>query len=343
VLKKIKLEEAVGTRLAHDITEFREGSIKGPAFRRGHLVSGEDLSRLRELGKNHLYVIELGEDEVHEDQAAALLAEAIAGEGVTWEDRPEEGRIDLLAGRKGLVTVDTRALEEFNMVEEVVCATIHSHTLVRKGDPVAATRAIPLVIKSDVIEKAAAIAAKNGGLVSVRPLRQARAGLVITGDEVYGGLVEDCFAPLLKTKLKALGSTVEVVTLTPDRAKSISRAIGSHLDRGCDLILLTGGMSVDPDDKTCEGILEAGAEEVNYGSAALPGAMFLTAYLGKVPLLGVPACALHHRTTVLDLLLPRILAGERIGRSELASLGHGGLCLGCPDCRHPHCPFGKGG
>ena len=341
--KKIKLEDAVGTRLAHDITEVRMGEVKGLAYRRGHTVSRDDLHQLRKLGKNHLYVIELEEDEIHEDEAAAILAGAIAGEGVIWEDAPQEGKIDLRAGRDGLLAVNTRALAEFNMAEEVMCATLHNHTVVREGDPVAATRAIPLIVKRAAIEKTAAIAGDSGGLLSIKPLRRARAGLVITGNEVYIGLVEDQFAPLLETKLNAFGSSVEGVILTPDREESISRAIHSHLDRGCDLILLSGGMSVDPDDLTRQGILSAGADEINYGSAALPGAMFLTAYIGEVPLLGVPACALYHRTTVFDLLLPRILSGERIGREELASLGHGGLCLGCPECSHPHCPFGKGG
>jgi len=176
----------------------------------------------------------------------------------------------------------------------------------------------------------------------VRPLRRARAGLIITGNEVYHGLIEDRFAPVLSAKIKALGSEVAALAFAPDDAGAITWAIHSHLEQGCDLLLLSGGMSVDPDDVTRHAIRQAGAVEMHYGTAVLPGAMFLVAYLGEVPLLGVPACALHHRITALDLVLPRILAGERIGKLELALLGHGGLCRDCPQCSYPHCPFGKG-
>jgi molybdenum cofactor synthesis domain-containing protein len=342
VLKTVDLKDAVGTELAHDITEIRPGEFKGPAFHEGHTVCEADLCHLQRLGKKHLYVLRLEEDEIHENEAAALLAAALAGEGIAWENRPQEGKIRLLAGRDGLLVVDTASLASFNMVEEVMCATLHTHSLVREGELVAATRAIPLVMKRAVIEGAAAIARRNGPVLAVRPLRRARVGVVVTGSEIYEGLIEDRFAPILAAKITALGSQVARVDFVPDDAETIAGVIRSHLDEGCDLLLLGGGMSVDPDDVTRQGIRLAGAAEIHYGAAALPGAMFLVGYLGEVPLLGVPACALHHRVTILDLVLPRILAGERIGRSDLALLGHGGLCRDCPQCSYPHCPFGKG-
>ncbi len=342
MLKKIKLEDAVGTKLAHDITEIRPGEFKGPAFRKGHTVCNEDLCHLQKLGKNHLYLLDLANDEIHENQAASMLAEGLAGEGIVWEDNPKEGKIGMKAAIDGLLVVNTASLAAFNMVDEVMCATLHSHSLIRKGELLAATRAIPLVMKRAPIERAAAIAAQNGGVVSVRPLRKAKAGLMVTGNEVYHGLIEDRFAPILAEKVTALGSEVSGVTFAPDDAEIISEAIHSHLDQGCDLLLLSGGMSVDPDDVTRQGILAAGAVEMHYGAAVLPGAMFMVAYIGDVPLLGVPACGLHHRITVLDLVLPRILSGEKIGKKELAFIGHGGLCKDCPECSYPHCPFGKG-
>jgi hypothetical protein len=342
VLKKIELKEAVGTKLAHDITEIRPGEFKGPAFRKGHTVCEEDLCRLQRLGKNHLYVIDIAEDEIHENEAAAILAKSLAGEGIVWKDQPREGKINLQAGRDGLFVVNTTALVAFNMVEEVMCATLHNHTLVKKGELVAATRSIPLVVKRAPIERAAAIASQNGSVVSVQPLRRARAGLVITGNEVYHGLIEDRFAPILTEKVRALGSQVVGIEFAPDDAQVIAQAIRSHLDKGCDLLLLSGGMSVDPDDVTRHGIRQAGATGFHYGAAVLPGAMFLVAYLGDVPLLGVPACGLYHKITALDLILPRVLVGERIGKTELAFLGHGGLCKDCAKCHYPHCPFGKG-
>jgi molybdenum cofactor synthesis domain-containing protein len=342
MLKTIELKEAVGTKLAHDITEIRPGEFKGPAFRKGHTVCEEDLCRLQKLGKNHLYVIDLNEDDIHENEAAVILAQALAGDGIFWRDKPKEGKIGLLAGRDGLLMVNTASLAAFNMVDEVMCATLHNHTLVKRGELVAATRAIPLVMKRAPIERAAAIAGQSGPVVSVQALRRARVGLVITGNEVYHGLIEDRFAPILTEKVRALGSEIRGVEFAPDDTQRIKEAISSHLERNCDLLLLSGGMSVDPDDVTRHAIRLVGATEFHYGAATLPGAMFLVAYLGEVPLLGVPACGLYHRITVLDLILPRLLAGERIARKELAFLGHGGLCKDCPECTYPHCPFGKG-
>jgi molybdenum cofactor synthesis domain-containing protein len=342
VLKKIGLQEAIGSKLEHDITEIRPGEFKGPAFRRGHTVCEADLCHLQRLGKNHLYVLDLAEDEIHENEAAVILATALAGDGVTWKNGPREGKINLLAEKDGLLVVNTAALAAFNMVDEVMCATLHNHTLVNRGDLLAGTRAIPLVMKRTLIERAAAIARQNGSVLSVKALECARVGLVITGNEVYHGLIEDRFAPILTEKLTALGSEVAALEFAPDDAEVINQVIRSQLDQGCDLLLLSGGMSVDPDDVTRHGIKLAGASEIHYGAAALPGSMFLVAYLGEVPLLGVPACGLYHRITAVDLVLPRILAGERIGKAELAFLGHGSLCLDCPECTYPKCHFGKG-
>ncbi len=342
MIKTISLEEAVGTQLAHDITEIRPGEFKGPAFSKGHTVCDEDICRMQRLGKNHLYVIDLEADEIHENEAAAILAQALAGEGIVWENNPREGKINLYAAWDGLLQINVQALAAFNLVDEVMCATLHNHTLVQQGALVGGTRALPLIMKRAVIERAAAIARQNGAVLMVRPLRRARVGLIITGNEVYHGLIQDRFAPVLSAKIQSLGSEVVALAFAPDDAGAITWAIHSHLEQGCDLLLLSGGMSVDPDDVTRHAIRQAGATEMHYGSAVLPGAMFLVAYLGEVPLLGVPACALHHRITALDLVLPRLLAGEKIGKLELALLGHGGLCRDCPECSYPHCPFGKG-
>ena len=342
MLKKIHVTDAVGRTLAHDITEIRPGEFKGAAFRKGHTVCDEDICHLQKLGKNHLYLIDLEKDEIHENQAAAILARGLAGKGIAWKNDPKEGKICLYADTDGLLTVDAAALAAFNMVDEVMCASLHSHTLVKKGRQVAATRAVPLVMKRAPVERAAAIAQKNGGILNVIPLKPRKTGIVITGDEVFSGLIQDKFAPILQKKIIDLGSFINDIAFAPDDASLIQKAIENHLSNGCDLILLSGGMSVDPDDVTRKGIQKAGVTEMHYGAAALPGAMFMVAYIGDIPLIGVPACGLHHRVTVLDLVLPRILAGEHIGKKELAFLGHGGLCMDCPECVHPHCPFGKG-
>ena len=342
MLKKVSVQKAVGTRLAHDITEIRPGEFKGPAFKKGHLVCNEDICHLQKLGKNHLYLIDLAEDEIHENQAARILAQGLAGIGIEWKSDPKEGKICLYAETDGLLVVDKANLAAFNMVDEAMCASLHSYTLVKKGQKVAATRAIPLVMKRTSIERAAAIAQQNGGTVSVHKLKNSKIGIVITGNEVFNCLIDDKFAPILNKKIEGLGSTVSGIEFAPDDESLIQQAIEKHIDNDCDLILLSGGMSVDPDDVTRKGIHRAGASEMHYGAAALPGAMFMVAYIGETPILGVPACGLHHKVTVLDLILPRVLIGEHIGKKELAFMGHGGLCMDCPECVHPHCPFGKG-
>lgn len=341
MLKKINVRDAVGTTLSHDITEIRPGEFKGPAFRKGHSVCEEDICHLQKLGKNHLYMIQLEEDEIHEDQAAAILAEGLAGQGISWENNPKEGKITLHAEVDGLLYIDTAALASFNMIDEVMCATLHNHTLVKQGELVGATRAIPLVMKRVPVDRAHAIASQNGGVLSVRPLKQANAGIIITGNEIYHGLIEDRFEPVLTEKISRLGAEVTDTCCVPDDAVQIQQALETIIDRGCDLVLLTGGMSVDPDDVTRKGVKNAGADYIHYGAAVLPGAMFMVAGIGPVTVLGVPACGLHHKTTVLDLILPRVLAGETIRKKDLAFMGHGGLCKDCPECSFPHCPFGK--
>ncbi|MFH2067755.1 MAG: molybdopterin-binding protein [Pseudomonadota bacterium] len=343
MITKISVHDAVGTKLAHDITEIRPGEFKGPAFQKGHTVCNEDICYLQKLGKNHLYLIDLDEDEIHENQAAAILAQGLAGEGIAWKNEPREGKIGLHAAIDGILVVDKAALAAFNLVDEVMCATRSSHSLVKKGDLVAATRAIPLVMKRATIERAAAIASQHDGVVSVRSLKAAQIGIVVTGNEVFHGLIDDRFVPILSRKINDLGSHVRQIDILPDDTERIKEVIDRNLKEGCDLILVTGGMSVDPDDVTRKAIFLAGADEVHYGAAVLPGAMFMVAYSHGVPILGIPACGLHHRITVLDLILPRILSGEHIGKKELAFLGHGGLCLDCKPCVYPHCPFGKGG
>lgn len=342
MIKKVSFAEAVGTPLTHDITEIRPGEFKGPAFRKGYVIKECDCHHFSKIGKEHFYQVQVEDDELHENDAAELLAEALCGEGVSWFDPPKEGKIALRAKHAGLLKVSVEALSAFNLVPEVMCATRHTNTLIQQGEIVAGTRAIPLVVKKAVVERACAIARSAGGVLRVRPIRRAKVGLVITGNEVFKGIIEDGFEPILRRKVTFLGSTVVSVGFAPDDARLISERIREALGLGADLILTSGGMSVDPDDVTREGIRAAGADPMYYGSSVLPGAMFLVAYLEEVPLLGVPACALYHKTTALDLILPRVLAGERVVDTDIAALGHGGLCLDCPDCIYPRCAFGRG-
>jgi hypothetical protein len=339
--KTVKIEEAVGMILAHDITEIRKGEFKGRAFRKGHKIQEADICHLQRLGKQHLYVLDVEQGYLHENDAAMAMANAFCGSGVEWSGEPKEGKIELLAAQDGLLKVDAGSLTQINLLAHVMCASRHTNSLVERGDIVAATRAIPLVVSEDVVNKATGIARAQGGIFQVTPLRKARTGIVITGNEIFTHLIEDQFESVLRRKIGNIGSTVIGVAFAPDDPDAIEQEMTRLLKEGANLILTTGGMSVDPDDVTRQGIEKAGAREFVYGASVLPGAMLMIAYVDEVPVLGVPACGLYHETTILDLILPRILAGEKLTREDIAVLGHGGLCLNCPECRFPVCPFGK--
>lgn len=347
----VTLEEAVGFPLAHDITEIRPGEFKGAAFHKGHILKQDDLDHLRRLGKNNLYIIKTTPDEMHEDEAAEVMAGELCGPGVGWQEAPREGKISLKATRDGLFKVDVEALMEFNMHGEVMCATRHTNTMVKAGDIVAATRAIPLIVARKTVEAAIASAvavkskkntdAGSAGVLTVTPLRQPKVGILITGNEVFYGLIKDKFKPIITKKVLELGGEVLDTVFLPDDETMIAEATTKMAARGADLLITTGGMSVDPDDRTRAALTRAGVADIVYGTPVLPGAMFMVAYLGDIPVLGIPACGMYAARTVLDLVFPRILAGERITRRAIAELGHGGLCLQCKTCTYPVCPFGK--
>ena len=337
----VPVEDAVGMILPHDITEIVKDRFKGPAFRKGHIIRAEDVAHLRRLGKEHIYALRLGPDEIHEDEAAVRLAEALSGEGIEYSGEAVEGKIGLKATLDGLLKIDRETLYRFNLLGEVMCATLQNNTPVKRGEQVAALRLIPLAAPRRVVDVAVDVARSGDPVVRVLPLPTVRAGLVITGNEVFHGRIEDRFEGVLRDKLTALGSTVGPVRFVPDDPDLIAAAIGACLEEDAQCIVVSGGMSVDPDDVTRLGIGMAGASAVVYGTPVLPGAMFLVGRIGFVPVLGVPACGMFHAVTVLDLVLPRILLGETIGREELAALGHGGLCRQCVRCQYPVCGFGK--
>jgi molybdenum cofactor synthesis domain-containing protein len=339
--KKIRIEDAIGLALAHDITEVRPGEYKGPSFRKGHKVERKDLCQLMRLGKRHLYTLELDEDQVHEDDAVRELAIALAGPGVTFGRQPKEGKNQLEAAHDGLLKVNIDPLIDFNLIPEVMCASIHNNTPVTKGQPLAGTRAIPLVIHRNILDKAVDIARTYYPIFAVKVFTHLKVGLIITGNEVYDGLIEDKFDAVVNKKLEAYGASLVETVILPDNEAMIADSVRSFLNKGMDLIITTGGMSVDPDDVTRIGISKAGVDQIYYGAAALPGAMFLLSYKGNVPIIGIPACALYHKITIFDLILPRLLAGEKPDNQDLARLAHGGLCFDCPTCRFPACPFGK--
>jgi len=339
--KQIPVAQAVGMVLPHDITEIVQDEFKGVAFKKGHIIQQEDVEHLRRLGKEHIYVLELTEDEIHENEAALLLAAGIAGKGSEYTEEIREGKATLCAAHDGLLKINKEQIFRFNMLGEVACSTLHTNTPVKKGTKIAAVRLIPLVGERKLVMEAVALAEASEKIVQVVPLAQVKAGLVITGSEVFYGRIQDKFEAVLRDKLAAFGAEVVRVGFAPDDAGLIAAEIQHCRDAGAEIVITSGGMSVDPDDVTRKGIHDAGAEDIVYGTPVLPGAMFLVGRIGQTAIVGVPACGMFHKITVLDLVLPRLLAGERLSRADFAEMGHGGLCRNCTICHYPACNFGK--
>lgn len=339
MLKKVKASEAVGMVLGYDITEVVPGKWKGPALRKGHRIREEDVEVLLRTGNDYVWVIEPEEGELHEDEGAMRLARAAAGEGL--EVIPgREGRALIRTTARGLLKVQRELVDRINLRGELVLSTLHDNTPCEEGTLVAIARIIPLMIKEAEIRWAEGVLS-HGRTLHLKPYRRRRVGAVVTGNEVYYGRIPDAFDEKVRPKLQHYGAELLDKVVVPDDPQLIAEAITSLLDRGADLIITTGGLSVDPGDVTPEGIRLTGAEIINYGSPVLPGAMFLYAILGEADILGLPACVYYNPRTIFDLVLPRVMAGERPSREEIRRLGYGGLCLNCAECRFPVCPFGR--
>lgn len=339
-MRKVPVTKAVGMVLCHDITRIIPGVEKCRAFRKGQMITPGDVPELLKLGKEHVYVWESVGDLVHEDEASLRLARHAAGPGLTWE-LPNQGRANLKAARPGLLKVKTEQLILINSLDGVIFSTLHNNRVVTKGQVVAGTRVIPLTIQRSILEEAETLAALPEPLLTVKPFQPLGVGIITTGSEVYHGRIQDGFGPILRQKLVPYGASILGQVIVPDDPDTISREIQRFIADGAGLVLVTGGMSVDPDDVTPLGIRAAGAEIAFYGAPVLPGSMFMLGYQGDVPICGLPGCVMFNHITILDLVLPRIFAGERISRSEIIALGHGGLCEECSTCRYPACAFGK--
>lgn len=354
-MRLVRTEDAVGHVLCHDMTQIVTGDgpdaprFKGPRFKKGHVVAPEDVPVLLSMGKRSLYVWELEPGMVHEDDAAERMTALVAGPGTRASGAPSEGKINVLASRDGVLLVDSGRLAAVNAVDEVMVATRRGGFAVREGDLLAGTRVIPLAIAEERLARAEA-AAGGEPLLRVEPFRLRTAAVIATGSEVASGLIEDRFTPVMKEKLAAYGIETVIRATPGDDRGDVAAAIGEARAAGVDLVMCTGGMSVDPDDNTPGAIRAAGARVVTYGAPVLPGAMLLVGYFDEpagergartVPVLGVPGCAMYSKATVLDLVLPRVAAGVPLTKADLVGLGEGGLCLGCAECSFPHCPFGR--
>ncbi|MGN0964436.1 MAG: molybdopterin-binding protein [Dysosmobacter sp.] len=339
-MKLIRTEEAVGHVLCHDLTQIIPGQFKGARFRKGHVVAEEDIPVLLSMGKENLYVWEMTPGIVHENDGAERLCRLCINDNMV-RGEVKEGKIELTAARDGLFRVDSRRLVAVNSCDEVMIATRKGNTAVKAGDKLAGMRVIPLVIEEEKLQAAEA-AAGDAPLLELLPWKLKTAAVVTTGGEVKKGLIEDAFTPVVIRKLAAYGIETIAQTQSGDGVDNVAAAIADMRARHPDILLCTGGMSVDPDDNTPGGIRKSGADIVAYGAPVLPGAMFLLGYYDDgTPVCGLPGCVMFAGATVFDLILPRLAAGVRVTRADLAVLGEGGLCLGCKPCRYPVCPFGK--
>lgn len=338
-MKLIPTQDAVGHMLCHDMTQIIPGQYKGARFRKGHVVQPEDVPVLLSMGKEHLYVWELTPGMVHENDAAERLC-ALCRNDHMERTEAKEGKIELTAAIDGLFQVDRRRLNAVNALEDIIIATRHGNTAVRKGGKLAGTRVIPLVIAEEKLRRAEE-AAGSTPLLTLTPWKLKTAAVIATGNEVAKGLITDAFTPVVEAKLTAFGIRTVRRSTPGDDMDKITQEILAARNAGVDLILCTGGMSVDPDDRTPGAVRASGARVVSYGAPVLPGAMFLVSYLEGVPVLGLPGCVMYAQSTIFDLLLPRIAAGVPISREDITEMGEGGLCLGCDICTYPDCGFGK--
>jgi len=343
-MKLVKTIEAIGYVLCHDITRIVPGKTKGPAFRKGHIIKEEDIDTLLGMGKEHIYVWEDLPGMIHENDAAGILCDICQGANVERSE-VKEGKIEFSASIEGLFKVKRELLNRINSVGQIVIAARHGNFPVKSGDILAGARVIPLLIEEMTMQEAKEL---SGGhpILNVLPFKQKKAGLIITGSEIFHGMISDAFTPVLESKLAEYDVLIAIRDVLGDDDEKISDACVKMINRGIDVVICAGGMSVDPDDRTPLAIKNTEANVVSYGVPVLPGSMFMLAYydgpFGEVPIVGLPGCVIYNRRSIFDLVLPRIMADDRVSREDLVLLGNGGLCLNCVECVFPRCGFGKG-
>jgi len=338
-MEAVPVRDAVGKVLLHDITKIVPDLFKGPCFKKGHVITQKDVEELLDIGKQHIYVASL-DNEVHENDAAVRIAKAAMGSGVLTQP-PKEGKVGFKARTDGLLKINVKGLEELNHIEDVIFASLHSLQAVEKGQDLAGTRIIPLSIDAERVCEAEAVCEQYFPIIEILDFAKLDVGMVVTGSEVYSGRIRDGFGPVVQKKFEDLGSCIMRKEIVSDDLDMTVDAIKGLLEDGAQMIAVTGGMSVDPDDLTPAAIRAAGGRIVSYGAPVLPGAMFMLAYIDGIPVIGLPGCVMYHRASIFDLVVPRLLAGETVTRSDIDKMGHGGFCLSCKECRFPKCNFGK--
>jgi len=338
-LKAVPVQEAVGKILLHDITKIVPDIFKGPSFKKGHLIKESDVQELLNLGKEHIYVACLN-GEIHENDAAIRIANAALGNNITLS-KPNEGKVGFKAKIQGLLKINIQGLMELNSVQDVIFSTLHTNQMVNKGKELAGTRVIPLSTDENNIFKAKKICKQYFPIIDIKPFTKTDVGIVVTGSEVFSGRIKDGFGPVVQKKFEELGSAIMEKKIVSDELDMTVSAIKNLIKKGAGMIAVTGGMSVDPDDLTPAAIRAAGGEIISYGAPVLPGAMFMLAYIDNIPVIGLPGCVMYYRASIFDLVVPRLLAGEKVTKTDIVQMGHGGLCSSCKNCTYPSCSFGK--
>ncbi|MDR0886684.1 MAG: molybdopterin-binding protein [Clostridiales Family XIII bacterium] len=341
-MKIVKTEDAVGCIVAHDMTQIIPGKYKGEPFKVGHVIQESDIPVLLSIGKEHVYVQESSDQEddveVHEDAAAAFLYE-LAADMHMHPTEVSAGRINAIANVDGIFRTDTARLFALNSLPDVTVSARHNYSIVHQGDMLFGARVTPLSVPRTILEEATHVVGE-APICKIYPFKQKKVGIVTTGKEVYDGIIEDGFAPVLRNKLAGYDYEEMGQVILPDEHERTTKAILDFIDQGADIILVTGGMSVDPDDRTPLAIKNTGAQIITYGTPIFPGAMLMLAYLGNVAILGVPGGAVFSKRTTLDILLPRLMADIKVSLDDINRLGNGGLCLLCKTCIFPNCGFG---
>ncbi|AND84046.1 molybdopterin biosynthesis protein [Clostridium tyrobutyricum] len=340
-MKKIKAKDAVGMSICHDMTRIIPGKSKGVAFKKGHIITEDDLSILEKMGKENIYVYEDKPGFIHEDDSALRIGNAICNSREFDFSDIKEGKLNIHSKRSGLIKIDREKLYELNRIEDISITTVYDNIIVSEGEKIASCRIIPMFTKKINIKKLEGICS-FGKLFSVKPFLKKKIHLIITGNEIFKGLVEDAFYDTLKPKIEYYGSSIIRTLKLPDDDKLIENQIIRSVEQGADIVICTGGMSVDEDDLTPTSIIRASNEVITHGAPVQPGNMFMLAYRNKIPIVGIPTAAIYNKITLFDKVLPMLLCNEKPDGDFFIKLSLGGLCRSCSECHYPNCTYCKG-
>jgi molybdopterin biosynthesis enzyme len=340
-MRCIPVHQAIGHVLAHDVIRIVPEMNKRPAFKKGCVIKEQDIETFQDMGEAHIFVLKSFPNQVHRDVAAGRIAAAAAGPGLKLAV-PSKGRVNLISKYSGLFKVNVSALAQLNAIQDIIIATLHGNQCVEAGQPVAETRVIPLVVSENLVAKAERLFQSHHPLITIKPFKSLRVGMITTGNEFFLNRIKDQFGPVVRRKFKTLGSRIIHQIDIPDDVDKMVAGIRSLIEEGAQMIVLTGGLSADLDDRISVGIRSTGAKMVSYGASTFGGGeMFMLAYIDDVPLLGFRGSGIYHHTSIFDLVVPRLLSGERLLNTDIAGSGHDGFCASCKECRYPLGEFGR--